>query len=108
MGLDLYQMIHQCNVRWSETLENERAPFNWDTAEAFARAYRWWLENARWVLQGIIDCERQGYDVERAEEFRQIIQDVSLLPLDVASVRRNLEAVQRGEGISIEQALDEL
>jgi hypothetical protein len=52
--------------------------------------------------------EKRGFVVEDAATFCEKLREVSLLPLDVAKVRRSIESLDRGDGIPLKQALDEL
>ena len=104
-GLFIIDDLQQQNSRWAEDVRRRAESFSWDMAERFAAGYQWWLERGRLVLDTISQCERAGFDVEGAARFREKYREISLLPLDIAQVRRSIESLEQGRGISHTQAM---
>jgi hypothetical protein len=107
-GLGLYVLIDAANRRVADAARAGVMEFDWETAEHFAAAYRWWLDGARPLIEAVKEYECNGFEVERAAEFRETFRAVSLLPLETESIRRNVEALESGKGITLGQALNEL
>jgi len=106
--LAFYTLIHGANQRWADAIDSGATSFSWSAAEQFAAAYRWWHQGATLLEQAIAESERRGFEVEHAQEFRDAIREVSLLPLDVDRVKSSIAALKNGKGIPFEQAMDEL
>lgn len=98
-GLFLLERIRHANASWAERMQASPDRFAWETAEEFGSYYRDWQQRSRKVLQCIARCERRGFQVEKADEFRHACQEVALLPLDVQEVREAVEALDQGRGI---------
>ena len=107
-ALGFYRLIHKANKRWAKAIDSGAASFSWSIAEQFAAAYRWWLDGAALLESAIAESERQGFEVEGAQEFRDAIREVSLLPLDGNRVKSSIVALKNGKGVPFEQAMDEL
>ena len=107
-ALGFYGLIHEANKRWAKAIDSGAASFSWSIAEQFAGAYRWWRDGAVALENAVAESERQGFEVERAQEFRDAIREVSLLPLDVDRVKSSIVALKNGKGVPFEQAMDEL
>ena len=107
-GLFLLETIQRQNARWAEDVESKAVPFTWETAHQFADAYQWWLAESTTLLAAVEAFEARGFGVDGAGSFREKIREVSLLPLDIEKVRRSIESLDRGEGIPLKQAIDEL
>jgi hypothetical protein len=101
-GLFLLDRIKHHNAEWAETVAQHPGEFSWRSSEEFARAYGVWQEHSRQVLRCIEACEERAYRVDRADEFREACREVALLPLDIDEVRRSVEALEQGRGITFE------
>jgi hypothetical protein len=104
-GLFIIDDLQLQNARWAEDVRHGAEPFSWEMAERFAAGYQWWLERGRLVLDAIAECERAESDVEGAARFREKYREISLLPLDISKVRRSIESLEQGRGISRAQAM---
>lgn len=97
------------NLRRRSSKSCECGKLSWPETSDQARVYSLWLDATRRLLDGAVrDLEQMGFVVERADALRQACREVSLLPLDTDRVRRSLESLENGEGVPMEQAIDEL
>jgi hypothetical protein len=107
-GLFILETIQRQNARWAEDVERGTVPFTWETADHFAQTYHWWLAESTTLSAAIQAFQARGFGVDGAAAFREKLREVSLLPLDIAKVQRSVESLERGEGIPLKQAMDEL
>jgi hypothetical protein len=107
-GLFLSDSILRQNSQWSEDIEDAAAEFSWEVAEKFANAYRSWLAQSETLLAAIRVFEARGFHVEGVEPLRERYREVSLLPLDLDRVQGTIGSLERGEGVPLEQAMNEL
>ena len=107
-GLFVLEMIQRQNQRWAEDIERNLMPFTWETADQFAKTYQWWEAESTNLLKAIQAFESRGFGVDGAAMLREKVCEVSLLPLDIAQVRRSIESLERGKGVPLKQAMDEL
>jgi hypothetical protein len=60
------------------------------------------------MLEAVRACEELGYTVEGAGQFREACREVSLMSLDTPRVRQSIDSLREGQGIGLQQAMDEL
>lgn len=107
-GLWVISSIRRYNDGWASAIENSKCTFSWDDATGFGQAYQKWLDTSERVLAVARAFEAQGYDVRRSGDLEEAISDVKLMSLDTSRARSALESLERGEGVSQQQALDGL
>lgn len=108
LGLLILGKLQAVTRDWGEALSSNPKDYPWEEARKFARKYQLWLNAARTILTELESCESRHGPVKRAEEFREAVRQVALMPLDMESVRAATEQLERGEGISLEAAMDVL
>jgi hypothetical protein len=100
--------IRRRKSAWTIKVEKGARPYSWDDAKRFDDAFKAWLAMAEDILLEIERWERKSYRVESVKEFREAIQDVSLMCLDTEHNRISVESIQSGNATSSKEAMDAL
>ena len=108
IGLAILNNIRRRGEHWAREVEEGRVLFSWDGSQEVAELYRWWQSRSANLLQAIEACEREHYQVEGADRFRDALRDVSLMSLDVDRDRQSLASLATGSGIPAKEAMDAL
>jgi len=108
LGLAILESIRRRMESWSRGVEEGLIPFSWEHAREIAGQYKWWLSRSTALLRALETCEKASYVVEGSDRFRKACREVSLMSLEMDSVKRSLKALEEGRGIPGKQAIDEL
>lgn len=108
LGLAILNSIRRHADNWAREVEHDSTRFSWEASQEIAEQFRWWLENSSVLLNAIEVVEGQNYYPTGADGFRKAHREVSLMCLDVGEAQESIEALERGEGVPANQAINEL
>jgi hypothetical protein len=107
--LSILESLRRLTAQWAEeTRKQPPVEYPWDVADRLAEVYRHWQRFSGMMLEAVRACEKQGYTVEGADQFREACREVSLMSLDTPRVRQSIESLRQGGGTPLRQAMDEL
>jgi len=72
-GLWLHQQINSAESQWYAAVDTGQIPFSEAEETAIGKLYSLWLLPSDRLLQGISRFESSGFQVDRAQEFRDAI-----------------------------------
>lgn len=108
LGLTVLENIRRRHRLWMEKVDAGTFTFNPEDARGLASQFQQWLKAGRAVIGLLEECEKGGYVVERAGEFREACREVALMSTDIDRVQASVASLDEGRGIPETQALDEL
>ena len=75
-GLHLYQVIQHTADAWATAARAAQSPYDEEMMGMFHKWYTNWLKPCNSILGEIDSLEREGFKVDRAEDFRAACLDV--------------------------------
>jgi hypothetical protein len=107
--LSVLESLRRLTAEWAEaTRKRPAVEFSWDIPDRFAEVYRRWQEFGGKMVEVVRAFEALGYAVEGADDLRNECREVSLMSLDIPRVRQSIDSLREGDGITLQQAMDEL
>lgn len=106
--LTTLQQLRRRTQEWAPHVEEDGVERARENAAEDAAFYAAWRDVASIVLRTVEACEETGYEVDGADELRKQSRDVSLMSLDPVQAEASIAAIERGEGVPAEEAMDVL
>ena len=73
ISLSLFDSIRAMDERWNDDVRNERRVYAQEEADEFYNFYRGWLPPAEEILNNVLRCQRNGFELESADRFREAV-----------------------------------
>lgn len=108
LGLTTFASLRRNDQSWATDAALGKVNFSWDVSRRFNEQYQRWKEMTAVLLKVIGRRKMQQHDLVGEGELRKAFKDVCLMPLDTDRMRAAYESLQKGEGISHCEAMNEL
>ncbi|HET6878859.1 MAG TPA: hypothetical protein VFI31_01815 [Pirellulales bacterium] len=108
IGLSLFKLMKERSHTVQDAMARGSMACNAEVTQAFLEGYREWLKPCAAVESAIRWFESRNYQVEKAEEFRSAVRDISLHEFDVDSMIRAERDIHEGRGKPLAEAIGEL
>jgi hypothetical protein len=105
LGISIFSNINRHQNRWSEEVRLDPRRFSWEIAKQYADCYNWWKSRSEELLIAIVDCEKRGFLVDGAAEFREKLREVALMGLDIGRIKQSVESLEAGQVLTLDQAM---
>ena len=102
-GLWLHQQINSAEAQWYAAVDAGRIPFSEAEETAIAKLYSLWLIPCQPLLVKLARFELAGFQVDRAAEFRDTVEQARYSAWDGPLSPEEMERVQHFQSLSTDE-----
>jgi hypothetical protein len=108
IGLSLFNSLRERAHAVQDDIVRGAIPYSPEISQAFVDGYKDWLQPCAAVESAIRWFESRNYQVDKAEEFRSAVREISLHEFDIGSMIKAERDIQEGRGKPLAEAISEL
>lgn len=108
IGLSLFNSLKERAHAVQDGIVRGAIQYSPEISEAFVEGYQDWLQPCAAVESAIQRFESRNYQVDKAEEFRLAVREISLHEFDIGSVSKAEREIREGRGKPLAEAIGEL
>lgn len=108
IGLSLFKSMKERAHAVQDAIARGELQYSPEISEVFAERYKDWLQPCETVERAIRWFESRNYQVDKADEFRAAVKEISLHDFDIKGMIKAKGDIREGRGKPLAEAIGEL
>jgi hypothetical protein len=108
IGLGLFNSMKERAYAVQDAIARGSLGYDPDISQAFIDGYKQWMRPCATVERAIRAFESRGYQVDKADEFRGAVEEITLHDFDIDAMIKAKRDIREGRGKPLAEAISEL